>query len=289
MRLASLVKRLYLLNLLSVLALCPILKGFGADLVVTDPAPELALSLSPTYVSKNIFRGQQIAGPSFQIPLQADYGAFTALLFSCSDLKASSNLMLNFHTSYLFNIGHTLKLETLFNVFTTPREDTLNPLYVAGKAVGEQLYHTQYETGLGTEFTLYGFKLQPRYFYNTTIKGNTYELYTKYDLPLLYLGTEINFTAKIGAMHDKNLTTPVISQVPRGVVAYPLNLQTHYTVLGVSIPYQIKRSVSVKLGWYYNQSSSDLSQNLPAGTVSGVEKHIVTHAGVFSSQIEFKF
>ena len=80
MRLASLVKRLYLLNLLSVLALCPILKGFGADLVVTDPAPELALSLSPTYVSKNIFRGQQIAGPSFQIPLQADYGAFTALL-----------------------------------------------------------------------------------------------------------------------------------------------------------------------------------------------------------------
>lgn len=273
---------------LTVVPCCSVI-GSETGLIIASPNPELSFSVGPKFVSKLIVDGEQIAGASLGMTLAANYGAFKEAIVGYTDLSSSSNVAVAYRTSYLFALNKTVGIEPKFSVLTHPIEDSANPLYLIAKNTGGELYHTQYEAGIGFPFTALGIKIRPSYTYNTTHQGSDYSLTTLYSIPLLSLGTEIDISTEAGALRGYTITGPTLSLTQLGHTITPLVLRTNYTVLGVSIPYQISRFINLKVGWSYEESYSHLNQAVATPGAGSFSKQKRLQTGVFSSQVNFIF
>ena len=151
-----------------------------------------------------MFRGQRLNGAGFQPTIEMTAGDFTAGIWAnvVLDKKVpdSSDPEFDLYGSYTMNIEKNWSFVPGFTAYFYPSAPTS-----AG------FYRTTFEPSVALNGTVDGVKLTPKVYYDTVLKGATYELTAAYALPLKDLGTELGFVATAGTYKLKkaaNHTTP---------------------------------------------------------------------------------
>jgi hypothetical protein len=266
-------RTLLLITTLIMVTVSSVTLGSTTPFVIQESAPEVSATITPSFDSKVIFRGEELAKSSLEIPLEISYGSFQADVTS-SDAKTYAQV--NYHASYAFVFDSFFSLTPDLTFYTCPKDNTSDLTYLTAKSLGQSIYRSHLEPGVSATFNIAGIKLKPRYFYDVSLQGSTYELASSYSLPLLTLGTEIDFFSHIGALKQTHLTPSPES----------LTKSTHYANLGVLVPYQISQSVNLSASWVYTQNSLSLAA---PGTSNSAIKHNSSRVGVFSTGLEFRF
>ena len=271
---------LCLMTALVTLAVSSVALGSATPFVIQEKAPELSITTTPSYDSKIVFRGEEIAKSSFELPVTLSNGNIEAGITSQTSSDFKSNLAVNYHTSYAFTFDSFFSLTPQLTLYTRPKEFTSNLTYLSAKSLNKSLQHSHLEPGLSATFNLSGIKVIPSYYYDMTLHGSTYEIASHYSLPLLNLGTELDFFAQLGTLKQTRLT--------RGPDS--LTKSTHYANLGVLVPYQISQNVTLSVSWVYEQNSLTLEHaNSSTGITSSVLKHNSSRVGVFTTGVSFRF
>jgi hypothetical protein len=266
-------RTLFLTTTLAALALSTVTLGSMTPFVIQENAPDLTLTAKPSYSSKIFFRGEQLAQSSFELPLVISDKNFEAEVTS-SGAKAYTQV--NYHASYAFTLDSIFLLAPDLTLYTCPIENKANISYLTAKFLGQNLYRSHLEPGLSATYTLAGIKLNPHYYYDITLHGSTYELVSSYSLPLLALGTEIDFFSTLGVLKQTQLTPSLNS----------FTKSTHYQSLGFLVPYQISQTINLSVSWVYVHNSLSLKGT---GTSPVVIRNTVNGVGVFKTGLEFRF
>jgi uncharacterized protein (TIGR02001 family) len=201
------------------------------------PAPAVTFTATGAVVSQYMFRGQKLNGAGFQPTVEMAAGDFTAGVwanFVMDDKVAgSSDPEFDLYGSYTMTIGKDLTLVPGFTAYIYPKAST-----------NAGFYRTTFEPNVALNYTVEGVKFTPKFYYDTVLKGPTYELSVGYAVPLKDLGTELGFTATAGTFILKeaaNNTTPDVKS------------WGDYWLVGVSMPFQLDKTSKLVVGFAYTE------------------------------------
>ncbi len=208
--------------------------------VPAPAAPSLAVTLTPTFVSQYMFRGQRLGGLSFEPVVEATYGDFGLGVWSnfpVSDkVVGVSDPEIDPYGYYTITINDSLSIVPGFTWYTYPNADTHNGFY-----------RSTFEPSLALNYTISGLKLTPKLYYDCNLKGPTLELTAFYAVPLKDLGTELDFTGVYGTYKlDEFAKDSVPSTKAWG----------DYWSLGVALPFQINKVSKLSVGFAYTKGDS---------------------------------
>lgn len=200
-------------------------------------APAVSVTATASVVSQYMFRGQRLNGAGFQPTVEMAAGSFTAGLWGNFVLEEkvpdSSDPEIDLYGSYTMTVGPDLTLVPGFTAYFYPSAPS-----------GAGLYRTTFEPNLALNYTVAGVRLTPKFYYDTVLRGSTYELSAAYALPLKGLGSELDFTATFGTYLFKDVandTTPKVKS------------WGEYWLVGVAMPFQLSRDSRLSLGWAYTE------------------------------------
>lgn len=182
-----------------------------------------SVTFTPSFASSYMFRGTQTGGAAFQPTLEYDNGNAALGVWSNVPLKHSAlsqpELEFDWYGSYTVEVvKDTLSWVPGFTVYTYPH--------------GGQ---TTFEPNLSLNYTVAGFTLTPKLYYDTVLKGPTYEGTIAYSIPTGK--TKLNLALTGGAFHWAN----VGGARNRG----------NYASAGVTVPFQITDGSNLTLGLAY--------------------------------------
>jgi hypothetical protein len=103
-------------------------------------------------------------------------------------------------------------------------------------------YRTTFEPSLALNYTVEGVKLTPKVYYDTVLKGATYELTLGYAVPLKDIGSELGFAATAGTFLLKDAANDASPAVKSW---------GDYWSLGVTMPFQLDKNSKISLGLAY--------------------------------------
>jgi hypothetical protein len=204
-------------------------------------------------VSQYMFRGQRLGGPSWQPSVEVAAGDATVGLWSNLPFKDKvadvSDPEFDLYGSYTFALSKDLSIVPGFTFYDYPKAPT---------NVG--FYRSTFEPSVAVNYTVSGVKLTPKFYYDTVLRGPTYEFTAAYALPLKDLGTELRFTGQVGTFIQRdvaNNSTPSVKT------------WGDYWLLGVAMPFQITKESNLSVGFaytegrdsYYKQGSAPRSPN----------------------------
>lgn len=228
----------------------------AAPVAPAAPAPAYTLTATATAVSQYMFRGQRLGGPSWQPAVEFGTGDLTVGLWSNLPFKDKvtdvSDPEFDLYGSYTFNVNKQLSVVPGFTFYDYPKAPT---------NIG--FYRSTFEPNIAVNYTVADIKLTPKFYYDTVLRGPTYEFTAAYALPLKDLGTELDFTAQAGTFIQKD-------------VAKDSNPDTKawgdYWLLGVAAPFQITKASKFTIGYaytegrdaYYKQGSAPRTPNTVA-------------------------
>jgi uncharacterized protein (TIGR02001 family) len=219
----------------------------SAPAVVSPPPapaaapPALDVTLTPTYVSQYMFRGQRLSGQSFQPSVEADYGSWALGVWSSTPIDneakvpGQSDPEVDPYGSYTFALNDNLSLQPGFTWYTYPHANPQNGFY-----------RMTFEPNLALNYTVYGLKLTPKFYRDLVLDQNTYELSGTYAVPLKDEGTELDFTGTAGTYEG----THEVDHASPDVKAWG-----NYWLLGVSAPFQITKNSKLTVGWAYTEGN----------------------------------
>ena len=205
--------------------------------------PSLSWTLTPTYVSSYMFRGQRLGGQSFEPSLEADYGNLAIGVWSNDPVNnkakvpGQSDPEIDPYGSYTFNINDSLSIQPGFTWYTYVRA----PL-------DQGYYRMTFEPNIALNYTVNGVKLTPKLYYDVILKEATYEFDAAYTVPLKSIGSEFDFAGTVGAYNG----TDVVNN-GNAVNAPKTKAKGNYWLLGVSMPFNLSSSVKLVVGWSYTQ------------------------------------
>jgi hypothetical protein len=205
-----------------------------AATVPAPAAPSFGLTLTPSYVTTYMFRGQRFGGQSFQPVVEATYGNFGLGVWSNFPIKDEvpgvSDPEIDPYGYYTFTLSDSLSIVPGFTYYTYPNAD-----------IGAGLYRSTFEPSIALNYTIAGLKLTPKVYYDVDLDGYTLELSAYYAVPLPDIGSELAFSATYGGYLQDD--------VVRG--AAPTKAWGKYWSVGVSMPYQITKNSKLILGFAY--------------------------------------
>lgn len=203
--------------------------------VPAPAAPSFAVTVTPSFVTQYMFRGQRLGGQSFQPVVEGTYGNFGLGIWSNFPVKDEvpgvSDPEVDPYGYYTFTVNEALSIVPGFTFYTYPNADT-----------GAGFYRSTFEPSIALNYTIAGFKLTPKVYYDVTLDGPTFELSGFYSIPLPDLGSQLDFTATIGSY----IQDDVVRNSSPSTKAWG-----KYWSVGVAFPYQISKNSKVTIGFTY--------------------------------------
>jgi uncharacterized protein (TIGR02001 family) len=234
------------------------------------PAPAYSLTATATAVSQYMFRGQRLGGPSWQPSVEFAKGDLTVGLWSNlpfkDKVKDVSDPEFDLYGSYTFAVNKDLSIVPGFTFYDYPKAPT---------NVG--FYRSTFEPSVAVNYTIEGVKLTPKFYYDTVLRGPTYELTAAYALPLKDLGTELDFTAQAGTYIQRDVTN---NATPRS------KAWGDYWLVGVAAPFQITKESKLTVGFAYTEGREAFFKS---GTSPKVTNDFAVGRGVVTVSYAYSF
>lgn len=199
-------------------------------------------TLTPSVVSQYMFRGVRLGGPSFQPALEYGYGALAVGVWTNFPMKdrvpGQSDPEIDPYASYTFTVVPD-KLTVVPGVTWYNYPD-------ANRANG--FYKLTFEPNLALNYTVGLLKLTPKIYYDTVLKGATYEFTATVAVPLKDIGSELDFIGTVGTFKwDDALESSTPDAKNWG----------DYWLLGVAMPFQVTASSKLTVGFAYTKGSNN--------------------------------
>ena len=232
-------------------------------------APTLSVTLTPSLVSQYMFRGQRLGGLSFQPAVEVGYGNAVAGLWSNfpveNKVPGVSDPEFDFYAANTFTLNEASSIVVGFTEYYYPRAD-LN----AGA------YRSTFEPNIAFNYTWQGLKVTPKFYWDFSLDGPTYELTAAYAVPLKDLGTELDFTAAGGTY----LLNDVAHDAAPRVKAWG-----DYWLVGVAAPFQLTKASKLTVGFAYTKGSDAFfkpGKTPKSSNTSAVGRGVVTISYAFT-------
>jgi len=208
-------------------------------------AAEWSGSVSPTVVSRYIFRGQDRGAAALQTAMDAAYGDFGAGLWTSFPLEcsgtASPGTEADLYVVQNFHLGGTLTLTPGATLYGYPRAD---------RALGFR--RTTLEPSLSLNGTFAGISLTPKLSHDLNLDATTLDVTAVYALALPALGTELDFNGTAGTYFRRDEASAFAGQT---------KAWGNYTQIGVSLPYQVNHRTKLVVGWTYAAGSGAFTKS----------------------------
>ncbi|MDB6168983.1 MAG: hypothetical protein JWM88_1847 [Verrucomicrobia bacterium] len=206
-----------------------------------EAAPTSSWVITPTFASQYMFRGVRLGGPSFEPSVEFDSGNLAVGVWANFPIKdkvvGQSDPEYDVYGSYTIALNEASSIVPGFTWYNYPRAD---------KSTG--FYKMTFEPSVAFNYTVSGFKITPKLYYDVILKGPTYELTGTFAVPLKDAGTELDFTATIGTY---KWTDAVESATPS------YKNWGNYWLVGVAAPFQLTKSSKLTLGVAYTKGSDN--------------------------------
>lgn len=233
-------------------------------------APTVSVTLTPSFVSQYMFRGQRLSGESFQPVVEATYGNLGLGVWSSFPIQdkatGASDPEIDPYGYYTVTINDKLSVVPGFTFYTYPKANT-----------NAGFYRSTFEPSVALNYTVVGVKLTPKLYYDFTLEGPTGELSAAYALPLKDLGTEMDFSATYGEYLQKNA---VRNSLP------DTKVWGNYWWVGVSMPYQITKNSKLTVGFGYAKGDDAF---VKTGSAPKVPNSLAMGRGVVSLSYAWTF
>ncbi|MBI5382068.1 MAG: hypothetical protein HZA31_09235 [Opitutae bacterium] len=204
-------------------------------------APAASLTFSPAFVTQYMFRGVRLGGPSFQPTLEYGSGNLTLGIWASQPLKDKvdgvSDPEIDPYASYTFTIDDSLSFAVGATLYTYPRAD-----------IGAGFYRSSFEPNLALNYTVSGVKLTPKLYYDTILRGATWELNAAYSIPVKELDSEVALSATVGTYQWKDVArdaSPAVKNVG------------DYYLIGAAMPFALDKQSKLTVGVSYTKGSSN--------------------------------
>ncbi len=229
---------------------------------VTTPSVSVTANLSA--VSQYMFRGLRVSDGGLQPSVELTSGNLTAGLwanfpFDGDKVPDSSDPEFDFYGAYNFALPENITLTPGFTVYHYPK---------APEDAG--FYRTTFEPNIALSYTVDGVKLTPKVYYDTVLKGATYEITAFYAVPLKNIGSELDFTATYGGYKWKDTANDSDPEV---------KAWGKYWLVGVAMPYQITPQAKLTVGFAYTEGKKAYTK---AGSFGKTPNSLALGRGVFS-------
>jgi uncharacterized protein (TIGR02001 family) len=213
------------------------LSCFGQAPMTPAAAPSVTVTATASVVSQYMFRGQRLNGEGFQPSVEVGAGDFTGGVWANFPLKDkvpdSSDPEIDIYGSYTLKISDAASFVPGFTSYHYPK---------APESAG--FYRWTFEPNIAFNYTVEGFKFTPKLYYDTVLKGATYELTAFYAAPLKEIGSELDFTATAGTYK----LTDFANDTNPSVKAWG-----DYWLVGVALPFQINAKSKLTVGFAYTE------------------------------------
>lgn len=228
----------------------------AACLTLPATAGEVAVTVTPAFASEYMFRGVRLGGSSFQPCVEVAVGNFTGSLWVSTPLAervpGQSDPEFDPSLSYSFEITDKLSLEPGITAYFYPNADTADGFFQA-----------TYEPFLAANWTVAGFELTPKFYYDVVLQGPTFELNAAYSVPLEKLSTQLDFSATLGTYW---MDEAIKDAAPR------VENCGSYFQIGVALPFKLGEQATMTTGLayavgfenYYTSAGSPRTENSAA-------------------------
>ena len=243
----------------------------SAALGVAEPAaPEVSVVLAPLIASQYMFRGVRLGGPSFEPTIEVASGNFAAGVWGNFPIKdkvpGQSDPELDPYGSYTFTVNDAVNLAPGFTWYNYPNADT-----------SHGFYKSRFEPNIAFNYTAGGIRFTPKLYYDVVLKGPTYEFNVAAAIPLINLGTELDWTATVGTFK--------VDDFAKGADPSVKNWGDYY-LIGVSLPFAITKESKLTVGFAYTKGSGNF---LKAGSPPKVENTAAVSRGVVTLSYAYTF
>ena len=188
-----------------------------------------------------MFRGVRLSGPSFEPSVEFDSGSLAVGVWASfpmdKTVPGQSDPEYDVYGSYTITLNDAASIVPGFTWYNYPRAD---------KSLG--FYKMTFEPNIAFNYTVGGFKLTPKLYYDFVLKGPTAELTGAFAVPLKDAGTELDFTATVGTFKWTEAfenTTPSVKN------------WGNYWLVGVAMPFQVTKSSKLTIGIAYTKGSDN--------------------------------
>ena len=202
-------------------------------------APSLSITVTPTFASQYMFRGQRLGGPAFEPSVEADYGNWAVGVWANTPLAdkvvGQSDPEIDPYGSYTYSVNDNLSIVPGFTWYTYLKAPT-----------NQGFYRETFEPNLAVNYTIAGVKLTPKIYYDLVLQGPTYEFDAAYTVPLPSISSELDFSGTAGTY----LLSNAVNQSTPDTKAWG-----NYWLVGVSAPFAVSKNGKVSVGWAYTKGS----------------------------------
>jgi hypothetical protein len=214
----------------------------AAPAAVAPAAPSSSWVFTPAFASQYMFRGARLSGPSFEPTLEFDSGNLAVGVWGNFPLKdkvdGQSDPEFDFYGSYTIEaIKDTLTWAPGVTIYTYPNAKTANGFYKA-----------TFEPNVALNYSVAGWKLTPKLYYDFVLKGPTYEFTAAYTIPLKDANTELDFTGTVGTF---KWTDAFADTNPKA------KNWGNYYLIGVAAPFQVSANSKLTVGFAYTKGSDN--------------------------------
>jgi len=228
-------------------------------------------SVTPAVASHHFFRGVKLSGPALQPGVELESGPFVAgvwasLPFRTGSVPGVSGREIDLYGRYAVPLGDAVAVASGFTWY-----------HYSGSARGTGFARPAFEPYVELDYTVAGLRLTPAFHYDVERRGTNWQLTAAYAVPLLKLGTELNFTGVIGTYRRSHA-----APVPGHRIT---NTGDHW-LLGVAVPYQVSLRARLHVGWSYTAGSNNTFQQ---GGLPRVHNPAAVGRGVFTAACRFAF
>lgn len=200
------------------------------------------LTVSPSFTSKYLYRGVELAGACFQPWIDYTVGNLSVGVWSSFALEnrtaGDSDPEIDLYGSYIFsNAAGSFSIVPGVYLYTYPDSEP-----------DDGVHRATVEPSLGAIFRLAGIQFTPKIYYDVTLKGATYEVTAAVALPLTTLGTELDFSATAGTFKVSDATDRTIPAVKNW---------GDYWMLGLAVPVQVSMHSKVTAAVTYSKGRNN--------------------------------
>lgn len=234
------------------------------------PTPAYTITLTPALVSNYMFRGQRLSGFSAQPSVEFDQGDLGIGVWTNfpikDDVPDTSDPEIDLYGFYNIKVNDACTVAPGFTTYWYPNATTSNGFY-----------RTTFEPNFALNYTVQGFKITPKVYYDFLLKGPTWEATGTYAVPLKDVGSELDFTAQFGTYKYKD-------------VARDGNPRTKawgdYWLVGVAMPFQINKESKLTIGLAYSEGRNAFFKT---GTFPKAGNSLAVGKSVFSVSYAWTF